>query len=123
MFLSYDDYTSTDIMVLDENSEYLGVSRDKLMENAGASVARVAKKYVSNGSVAIIAGLGNNGGDGFVAARHLSRYTQVKVILLGSPERIRTDEARANYYVLRHLKDTVELIEEPSLDEVKSAVE
>lgn len=122
MFLQYDDYTSDDIMVLDENSEYLGVPRDKLMENAGAAVARAARKHVSDGYVVIIAGLGNNGGDGFVAARHLSRYVKVKVILLGSKERIRTREARANYLALWHLNDTVELMENPSLDELRSVI-
>jgi len=54
---------------LDMNAAYLGVSRLVLMENAGREVARAAGRY---SRIAVFAGRGNNGGDGFVAARHLS---------------------------------------------------
>jgi|Deesub1362B_J571_1020462.scaffolds.fasta_scaffold00003_322 hydroxyethylthiazole kinase-like uncharacterized protein yjeF len=114
-----------DIMVLDENAEYLGVPRDKLMENAGATVARVAKRFIrdKDGYVCIIAGLGNNGGDGFVAARHLSRYTDVKVLLLGEAKDIRTEESRRNYEALTKLNMSVEIIETPSIQDIKSNID
>lgn len=96
-------YTSLDTMMLDVNSEYLGVSRHKLMENAGAAVANFIIKRFPNLKRVVIAGLGNNGGDGFVAARHLAREKEVTVILIGSEERIRTEEAKQNFDALKNM--------------------
>ena len=55
----------------------LGFSVDQLMELAGLSVAcSVAVEYpaASHGRALVIAGPGNNGGDGLVAARHLRHF-------------------------------------------------
>jgi NAD(P)H-hydrate epimerase len=73
------------------------------MENAGAAVAREVLNTIQKGEVLIVAGRGNNGGDGFVAARHLSaeRDLRVKIILAGKAGSIRTDEARANFELLK----------------------
>ncbi|RLG04657.1 MAG: bifunctional ADP-dependent NAD(P)H-hydrate dehydratase/NAD(P)H-hydrate epimerase, partial [Thaumarchaeota archaeon] len=52
---------------IDENSEWLGVSRALLMENAGAWVARTAYQWlggVAGKKIIIFCGTGNNGGDG-----------------------------------------------------------
>jgi NAD(P)H-hydrate epimerase len=84
---------------IDANCEYLGIKRLVLMENAGAAVARSVKERISTGKVVILAGKGNNGGDAFVAARHLSGY-DVRVILLGRKEEIKTPEALANWNAL-----------------------
>ncbi|MEM2933358.1 MAG: NAD(P)H-hydrate dehydratase [Methanocellales archaeon] len=100
--------TSKQMAALDRNCEYLGVSRLQLMENAGASVANAVRRRYKQGRVVIIAGLGNNGGDGFVAARHLKGY-DVKVILLGRRNEIRTPEAKKNFEVLEFCG--VEIIE------------
>ena len=116
-------YTSMDIMALDINSEYLGVSRHKLMENAGASVANyVREKYPKINKVLIIAGLGNNGGDGFVAARHLSRYYEVYVDLIGESSRIRTEEARENFDALKRMEYSIRITENATIDEVEEHV-
>ncbi len=105
-------YRSYDIAVLDENSEYLGVSRTLLMENAGAKVARVVSEVegsVKGKKVLVVAGPGNNGGDAFVAARHLAGMgARVAVILLSTPERIRTRETRHNWSILERMCMTVE---------------
>ncbi len=60
----------------DERARNLGFDELILMENAGASVARIAKKAlrkkgIKNGRILILLGCGNNGADGLVAARHL----------------------------------------------------
>jgi len=86
---------------IDANCEYLGIKRLQLMENAGAAVARAVRERISTGKVVIIAGKGNNGGDAFVAARHLSGY-DVRVILLGRKEEIKTPEALQNWNALEN---------------------
>ncbi|MCX9084914.1 MAG: NAD(P)H-hydrate dehydratase [Candidatus Methanoperedens sp.] len=91
--------TSSRMAAIDANCDYLGINRLVLMENAGAAVARAVKERISTGKVVIIAGKGNNGGDAFVAARHLSRYDE-KVLLLGRKEEIKTPEALTNWNAL-----------------------
>jgi hydroxyethylthiazole kinase-like uncharacterized protein yjeF len=69
----------------------------RLMEAAGAAVASVVQRLLPRrGVVAILAGPGNNGGDGFVAARLLkaARY-RVTLALLGARERLKGDAALA----------------------------
>ncbi len=68
--------------------EEYGISSLVLMENAGRGVAEIAMREFSGHGVryAVVAGKGNNGGDGFVAARHLANSgLRVKVFLLGDP--------------------------------------
>lgn len=67
---------------VDEGTEYL-----QLMENAGTAAVRcMRKKYELTGKrVVVLCGKGNNGGDGFVAARHLSEFgANVAVALVES---------------------------------------
>ena len=74
-----------------------GIEGALLMERAGAAVASVAARLVPSGSrVAVLAGPGNNGGDGFVAARLLAaRGYEVAVHLLGARDRLKGDAAGA----------------------------
>lgn len=86
---------------LEAGASGYGVSVKALMENAGKGVAEfVASRFGSAKSICVVCGGGNNGGDGFVAARHLSARFPVVVILLTAPERIRTEEARGNWLAL-----------------------
>ncbi|MDY0324085.1 MAG: NAD(P)H-hydrate dehydratase [Candidatus Carbobacillus sp.] len=97
-----------DIYAWDENAAWLGMDLDILMENAGSAVARAIHQrygYDEKGNrrrlnIAVICGTGNNGGDGFVAARHLSSFHNVTVFAFGRPERIRTDAARKNFNLI-----------------------
>lgn len=94
-----------DMMVTDLNAEYLGIPRLSLMENAGKAIARQINKMVDNGRVTIFAGTGGNGGDGFVAARHLLNMGfTVEVILLAHPSKIRSKEAKKNWEVLEKMR-------------------
>ncbi|MCP3677695.1 MAG: NAD(P)H-hydrate dehydratase [Deltaproteobacteria bacterium] len=78
-----------------------GIREIVLMENAGRGVADIAARYIrgSNRRISILAGKGNNGGDGFVAARHLSnRGFDVTVLLLVNPS-----DVRGNPKVNKHI--------------------
>ena len=73
-----------------------GVSSLNLMEAAGKAVAREVERRWPTGPVAVMCGPGNNGGDGFVAARHLAaRGRVVRLALWGDPNRLKGD-ARLN---------------------------
>ncbi len=73
-----------------------GVSGTVLMEAAGAAVADAAMRLRPEGPVLVLAGPGNNGGDGFVAARLLAGAGRaVEVRTLGDPARMTGDAARA----------------------------
>jgi hydroxyethylthiazole kinase-like uncharacterized protein yjeF len=76
-------------------SERFGVPSLTLMENAGAAVADYVLSYYATAQrIAVFCGKGNNGGDGFVAARRLQEQGQnVQVILLADPADLRGDAA------------------------------
>ncbi len=76
-------------------SERFGVPSLTLMENAGSAVAGfVLEKYSSAQSFGVICGKGNNGGDGFVAARKVREAGKdARVLLLCEPSEMRGDAA------------------------------
>ena len=94
---------------LELNAEYFGVSRLLLMENAGHSVAlEVSSRFKPGKSVVVFCGLGGNGGDGFVAARHLSCMGfKVKVILAGKNKDILDKATLENWRAIQFLSDTI----------------
>lgn len=82
-------------------TERFGIASSKLMENAGAAVARVVTELLSGSitsrSILIFCGKGNNGGDGAVAARLLATAgAHIDLVLLGRIEEAKGD-ARANF--------------------------
>lgn len=106
--------TTREMRALDINAEYFGVSRLQLMENAGRSVAaEIASRFKpSNTRVSVFCGLGGNGGDGFVAARHLiCMGFEVSVLLAGRQSDIANEEARRNWEALRSLRKSLTLCE------------
>lgn len=78
--------TSEEMARVDHLAVRSGVAELTLMENAGCAVANEAMTMVAAGAiVAVLCGPGNNGGDGFVAARLLAeRGYQVRVAMLGA---------------------------------------
>ncbi|TQD28335.1 NAD(P)H-hydrate dehydratase [Methanolobus vulcani] len=96
--------TSSKMRAIDANCAYIGLSPVQLMENAGAAIAREIISKISSGKVLFVAGRGNNGGDTFVAARHLAMNEnyEVRLILLGNSSRIRTEESRQNFSLLSY---------------------
>ncbi|ABO08939.1 bifunctional ADP-dependent NAD(P)H-hydrate dehydratase/NAD(P)H-hydrate epimerase [Pyrobaculum calidifontis] len=94
--------SSLEMYVADRNAEWLGVPRLVLMENAGAAVARnLLRKFPNASNVLVVCGTGDNGGDGYVAARHLhAAGKRVRVVGLGEP---REELARVNFEAVRRL--------------------
>lgn len=73
-----------------------GVASFDVMRTAGEAVAKSLHANWSSGSVNVLCGPGGNGGDGFVAASHLAMLGRdVSVFLLGSPDNLTGDVARA----------------------------
>jgi ADP-dependent NAD(P)H-hydrate dehydratase / NAD(P)H-hydrate epimerase len=84
-------------------TERLGIPALQLMEAAGKSVAGAfleqygRRNATPPGRVCVLCGKGNNGGDGFVVARHLKEEAeQVELYLLAAPEELKCDAAK-NY--------------------------
>jgi hydroxyethylthiazole kinase-like uncharacterized protein yjeF len=73
-----------------------GTTGFALMEQAGRAVAEVADAIAETGAILVVAGRGNNGGDGFVAASELvARGREVSVILLCDRKSLKGDAALA----------------------------
>jgi len=88
--------TAAEMRAIDRaTSERFGVPSLTLMENAGSAVAEhVLAHYANAKRIAVFCGKGNNGGDGFVAARRLhEKGKTVQVILLADPAELRGDAA------------------------------
>ena len=88
----------------DRRAQALGVPGQRLMEHAGAAVAAAAKALAEaterwrRGPILILCGPGNNGGDGFVAARYLARAgAEVAAVLVSTEAAPSTPDAVRNW--------------------------
>ncbi|MHA1521034.1 MAG: NAD(P)H-hydrate epimerase [Promethearchaeota archaeon] len=102
-----------DIGRFDDNAEDLGIPKRLLMECAGLQATEhLLKQYPlpESSKIAIFCGTGNNGGDGFVIARHLAtRGFHIQVFICGNPAKIRTPEARQNWELLARLPLNIQI--------------
>src|SRR4029077_2090720 len=90
-----------------------GIPGIVLMENAGRAVADALTRRWSRRLAVVLCGPGNNGGDGFVAARILTeRGWPVRLVLLGPQEALRGDAA----WAASLWKGPVEPLSEATLD-------
>jgi NAD(P)H-hydrate epimerase len=88
--------------------EELGISSLVLMENAGRGAADAMCQAGIDGPVVVVCGKGNNGGDGFVVARHLDlRGFAVRVLVVATEEELSPDGA-ANAAILVRMGFAVE---------------
>jgi NAD(P)H-hydrate epimerase len=103
----------------------LGIPGVVLMENAGRSCAGLIGdklKDVAGPKVCIFCGTGNNGGDGYVIARHLiNNGIQVAVVVCGDRNKIKGD-AKINLDILERMGRPVELLD-PSGEDIAGQVE
>jgi len=107
--------TVAEMKIIEDRGEEMGISRLVMMENAGAKIAdfifqnrgRFNPNLKSEKTkVLFVAGIGNNGGDTFVAARHLLYWKEsfdVTVLLIGDPREVRAIEAKTNYRILEKI--------------------
>jgi NAD(P)H-hydrate epimerase len=95
-FLSREQVRAVDRRAIEE----YGVPGVMLMENAGRSAAELLLRLGARGPVTVCAGKGNNGGDGFVIARHLDIHRiPVRVLLFARPGEL-TGDAATNYRII-----------------------
>lgn len=97
MFLTRDQVRALDRRTIDE----YGVPGVVLMENAGRGAADVLIRLGVHGRVVVCCGKGNNGGDGYVMARHLDNHgIAVGVLHFGEPAEL-VGEAAVNYQIAK----------------------
>ncbi|MFH2137034.1 MAG: NAD(P)H-hydrate epimerase [Candidatus Omnitrophota bacterium] len=100
--------TASQMQELDRRAQQdYGIPGLILMENAGLRASETAVfllKKKSNKKVVIFCGPGNNGGDGFVVARHiLNKGLKVKIFILGDEKKIKGD-ALINFIILKKMR-------------------
>ena len=99
-------------------TERFGIPSVQLMETAGSSVADSVRETIAGGKdfpwwIAVLCGKGNNGGDGFVAARQLKgEPVHIKAYLFGKPDELRGDAA-TNFHRWKEVDgQTVSILDE-----------
>jgi NAD(P)H-hydrate epimerase len=91
-----------------------------LMENAGRGIAEILLAENPKGKVVICCGRGNNGGDGFVIARHLNAAgVDVQVLLFADPKELMGD-ACMNHAIIAHSDIPMKVLTSPSAENLKN---
>lgn len=106
------EITVKQMMEIENKGHQMGFLKKFMMENAGAAaVKRLSEKFdLEKKTVKILAGLGNNGGDSLVMARHLAGYdASVSLHLLGDPTKLKTEESQWNWGLLEKM-DSISIV-------------
>lgn len=91
-----------------------------LMENAGRGIAEILLAENPKGKVVICCGRGNNGGDGFVIARHLNAAgVDVQVLLFANPKELMGD-ACMNHAIIAQSDIPMKVLTSPSREDLES---
>lgn len=110
LIMTRDEVRSFDAWAINQ----LGIPGVVLMENAGRSCAELVKEKLANvkePKVCIFCGTGNNGGDGYVIARHLLNSSfKVTVVLCGQLSKVRGD-AKINLDILQKIGQPIEQLD------------
>ncbi len=113
MFLSREEVRALDRRAIEE----YGVPGVVLMENAGRGTAELLLSLGVRGPVVVCCGKGNNGGDGFVIARHLdNHHVQVQVLLFVPAEEL-VGDAAINYQIIARAGLPLKILSDRSLVE------
>jgi NAD(P)H-hydrate epimerase len=114
------DLTREQARALDRRAmDEFGVPGVVLMENAGRGIAELLRSLGARGPVHICCGPGNNGGDGFVVARHLDNArVPVRVLLFDDPAKL-TGDAAVNYRILAAAGFPVEVMTDPAAEPLR----
>ena len=112
--------TAAEMKALEEFAVQQGVPLERLMENAGKAVYEIIKeRYDLLGNhVIIFAGQGNNGGDGFVAARHFAEEVPVVILFFGDVEML-SEEAEQNYNLIKETIPILEIRNKEDFDNIR----
>jgi NAD(P)H-hydrate epimerase len=112
MYMSRDQVRALDRRAI----QVYGVPGPVLMENAGRGAAELMHSLGINGKVVICCGKGNNGGDGFVIARHLdNQRVPVKILLFAHPQELSGDAVTA-YRIVAMSELPLTVFDRPPLD-------
>ena len=105
--------SSQEMRILEAGST---IPRISLMENAGRSVYQTIRERfdLKDKKILVVCYHGNNGGDGFVAARYLSEDAETDVLFIGDENRLKK-EALANFKKVEH-NDRIQLLADDEVD-------
>jgi NAD(P)H-hydrate epimerase len=105
--------TAAEMRALDRATiEDIGIPAFTLMETAGRAVAHVAMEMLEQaGHIAVVCGPGNNGGDGFVAARVLRDLGHEAVVYLAAPRESVKGDAATHLAILERAGGLVRMID------------
>ena len=108
-------YDRSQVAAVEQACESMGITRDRLMENAGSAVAKAIRdRYEIDGKrVLVFCGKGNNGGDGFVVARSLFQSGARVAIILTDGEPV-SNIAKDKYEYAKSLGlRMIDIVSEP----------
>ena len=115
----YEPISSSQMYEIENNGESIySMKKTLMMENAGSRIADFLidefKENILDNSIVAVCGKGNNGGDALVAIRHISGYIlarnksnnkiNLSVILLCSPEDLKTPESILNWQIISKIE-------------------